>query len=303
MFASPWLWIGGVIAALMWTPYLVWQARHGWPQLDVSRSIAEGNSGTSEPRWLFIPFQFGLVSPFLAPIWLAGLVRLFRDRQLTWARAIGWAYIFMTVAFIAKGGKPYYIAGMFPVLLAAGAEPTIAWLRRGRERLRRWLLVAAFVLSAPVIAVALPVMPLSALPHTPIVDWNYDIGETVDWPLYVEQVARIYQEDFPGSTIVTSNYGEAGAIDRYGPPYEVPHAYSGHNGYYYWGPPPGTPTTVIVVGYDEAFLRQSFGDVMYGGDLHNLRVIHNDEQNVPMWVCRQPRANWATLWPRFRDIG
>jgi hypothetical protein len=252
---------------------------------------------------LFIPFQFGLVSPFLAPVWVAGLIRLFRDTRLSWARAIGWAYVFMVVAFIAKGGKPYYVAGMFPVLLAAGAEPTLAWVRRGRARVRRVLLVAAFVLSAPAIAVALPVVPLSTLPHTPIVDWNYDIGETVDWPVYVEQIARLYQEDFPGSTIIASNYGEAGAIDRYGEPYSLPHAYSGHNGYYYWGPPPGTPTTVIAIGYDEAFLQQSFTQVWTAGNLRNYRGIDNDERNAPLWVCRGPKADWHTLWPRFRDIG
>jgi len=155
----------------------------------VSASIAAGNSGTSEPRWAFIPFQFGLVSPFLVPIWLGGLVRLFRNANVRWARAIGWAYILMVVAFIAKGGKPYYVAGMFPVLLAAGAEPTVDWLRRGRAKLRRRLLIAAFVLGAPAALVALPILPLSVLPHTPVVDFNYDIGETVDWPVYVEQVA------------------------------------------------------------------------------------------------------------------
>src|SRR5207244_2344462 len=65
IFRPPWLWLGGVIAGLMWTPYLIWQARHGWPQLEVSSAIAAGRSGTSEPRWLFLPFQIGLVSPFL----------------------------------------------------------------------------------------------------------------------------------------------------------------------------------------------------------------------------------------------
>src|SRR5207302_1058343 len=59
--ASPWVWVGGILAAAMWTPYLLWQAGHGWPQLTVSRAIAAGSSGTSEPRALFLPFQLGLV--------------------------------------------------------------------------------------------------------------------------------------------------------------------------------------------------------------------------------------------------
>jgi 4-amino-4-deoxy-L-arabinose transferase-like glycosyltransferase len=301
-FATPWLWLGGVIAAAMWSPYLVWQARHGWPQLDVSRSIAAGNSGTSEPRAAFIPFQFGLVSPWLAPIWVVGLVRLFRDRRVRWLRAIGWAYVFMVVAFIAKGGKPYYVAGMFPVLLAAGADPVLAWVRRARTQLRRALLIAAFVLSVPAIAVAVPVVPLSALPHTGIVSVNYDIGETVDWPEYVAEIASVHQR-VPQAAIVTSNYGEAGAVDRYGGAHHLPRAYSGHNGFYYWGPPPDSVTTIVAVGLDESFLRRWFGDVRLGTRLHNTHDVNNDEQGVDVWIAAAPRADWRTLWPHFRDIG
>lgn len=303
VFASPWIWIGGVIAAAMWSPYLVWQARHGWPQLDVSASIAAGNSGTSEPRWLFIPFQFGLVSPWLVPIWLGGLIRLFRDREVQWARCIGWAWVLMVVAFIAKGGKPYYVAGMFPVLLAAGAEPTVRWLHRGRERVRRRLLTAAYVLSVPVVSFILPVVPLSTLSSTPVVAINYDIGETVDWPTYVAQIARAYDDAPKPAAIVGSNYGEAGAVDRYGSKFGLPKAYSGHNGYYYWGPPPDSATSVVAVGYDESFLRRSFKQVQLAARLHNPHDVDNDEQDEPIWLCTQPTASWSALWPRFRDIG
>jgi 4-amino-4-deoxy-L-arabinose transferase-like glycosyltransferase len=106
IFASPWLWIGGTLAAVLWAPYLLWQARHGWPELEVSRAIAAGRSGTSAPRALFVPFQLGLVSPFLAPIWIAGLLRLFRDPALRWCRAVGWAYLLLAAVFLALGGKP-----------------------------------------------------------------------------------------------------------------------------------------------------------------------------------------------------
>jgi 4-amino-4-deoxy-L-arabinose transferase-like glycosyltransferase len=167
ILASPWLWIGGTLATVLRAPYLLWQARHGWPQWRVSRAIAAGSSGTSEPRALFVPFPLGLVSPFLAPIWIAGLVRLFRDPALRWCRAIGWAYVLLAALFLALGGKPYYLGGMFPVLLAAGAQPTVDWVRRGPPRLRRTALVAAVMLSAAGSAlVTLPVVPLGTLSGT-----------------------------------------------------------------------------------------------------------------------------------------
>jgi 4-amino-4-deoxy-L-arabinose transferase-like glycosyltransferase len=66
-----WLWAGLAIALVVWSPWVFWQARHGWPQLHVSSSIASGGSASSQPRWALVPFQFLLVSPVLAPVWLA----------------------------------------------------------------------------------------------------------------------------------------------------------------------------------------------------------------------------------------
>ena len=79
---SRWL-VGGIALALaLWSPWLAWQADHGWPQLEVASSIASGGSGTSEPRWAFLPFQLLLVSPVLAPVWIAGLWALLTRASL-----------------------------------------------------------------------------------------------------------------------------------------------------------------------------------------------------------------------------
>ncbi|MDX6284942.1 MAG: hypothetical protein QOG53_427 [Frankiales bacterium] len=303
-FASPWPWVGGLIAAALWAPYVVWQARHGWPQLTVANNIAHGGSGSSAPRWLMMPEQFGLVSPWLAPVWIAGLVRLFRD---AWLRAFGWAYVLLVLMFTVTGGKPYYLGGMFPLLLAAGAQPTVDWVRRGSQRLRRSALAAAFVLSAPAFAVTLPILPLSQLDTIPIADVNYDAGETVGWPAYVEQIATVYRrltaEQRATTAIVTSNYGEAGAVDRYGGRLGLPHAYSGHNGYWYWGPPVANTRTVVAVGFGQAFLERFFDDVQLGARLDNRYDIDNDERGELVFTCTGPNADWSVLWDRFKDIG
>jgi 4-amino-4-deoxy-L-arabinose transferase-like glycosyltransferase len=304
-FASRRLWVGGIVAAIMWTPYLVWQARHGWPQLEVSRAIAAGRSGSSEPRSLFVPFQLGLVSPFLAPVWIVGLIRLLRDPAIRWCRAIGVAYVLLAVVFLAAGGKPYYLGGMFPVLLAAGAQPSVDWLRAGRGRLRRAALGAAFALSAGAILVTLPVVPVGSLHRTSIVDANYDLGETIGWPAYVQEIAAVYHRipavDRPNVAILTSNYGEAGAIDRYGPTVGLPHAHSGQTGYWYWGPPSDNATTLLVVGFDRNVLQRSFRDIRIATHLDNHLQINNDEQDAPVWICSQRRQDWSALWPRLRD--
>src|SRR4051794_27005222 len=131
---SRWPWLGGALALAVWSPNLVWQAAHGWPQLELARAIAAGSSGTSEPWYLFLPFQLVLVSPLLVPVWAVGWWRLARDPALRLWRAFAVASAVLAVVFLATGGKPYYLAGLYPVLLAAGAQPVVAWARGSRPR-------------------------------------------------------------------------------------------------------------------------------------------------------------------------
>lgn len=303
-----WLWLGALIALVMSSPYLVWQAANGWPQLGLSAAIASGSSGTSEPVALFLPFQLVLVSPLLVPVWGAGLVRLFRDPDVRDARAFAWAYGVLAVVFMATGGKPYYLGGLYPVLLAAGAVPLVSWLTRGRRTLRRAALGSALGLSAVVAAVLmLPVVPASALPDTPIVDINYDAGETIGWPRFVDTVAAVYH-DLPDdqradAVLVTGNYGEAGALDHYGPAHGLPRAYSGHNAYGFWGAPPDSADTAVVVGLGEAFLQRHFATCVEAARIDNGLDLDNDEQGAIVWVCRDPVQPWSALWPAFRRLG
>ncbi len=305
---SRWLWAGALLAALIAAPYLAWQAGHGWPQLEISRAIAAGSSGTSEPRALFLPYQLVLVSPVLVPIWVAGLVRLFRDPALCRLRALAWAYPVLAVVFVVTGGKPYYLAGLYPLLLAAGAAPAVAWAGRRRRRLRRWLLAAAVVFSVVVGGtVTLPVLPLDALAGSHLVAVSYDLGEQVGWPRFAAVVDGVYAGLPPSqratAVIFTSNYGEAGAVDHYGRALGLPRAYSGHNGYWYWGPPPQTGGPTLAVGFSAAELSRYWTSITPAATITNGHGVDNDEEGNVVYLCRgQPRP-WAAIWPGLRQLG
>lgn len=242
LLRSCWVWAGVLIALAVWSPWLAWQTAHGWPQLEVSGAIAAGGSVSSQPRWALLPFQLLLVSPLLAPVWIAGLIRLFRDPGVRRFRFLAWAWVVLAATFIATAGKPYYLGGLLPVLIAAGATPVDRWLERGRQKVRRVALVGAVVVSAIVGgAIALPILPVECV--EPVVAVNPDVGETIGWPELAETVAEVHR-DLPTadrSVILTRNYGEARAIDRYGPPLGLPPAYSGHNGYWELGAASGYP--------------------------------------------------------------
>jgi Dolichyl-phosphate-mannose-protein mannosyltransferase len=298
----PWLWAGVLIALALWSPWLIWQGSHDWPQLKVSSAIASGGSGSSQPRWALLPFQFLLVSPVLAPVWIAGLLALARDLQLRTYRFFAVAWVVLVVVFLATGGKPYYLAGMFPVLLAAGAIRTDAWLMRGRSELRRALLVAAIGLSGVVSAfIALPILPEDSA--GPVVAINSDIGETIGWPQFTRLVARAYRQTGRPAVIFTANYGEAGAIDRFGGSLGLPQAYSGHNGFAEWGPPPDRGSPIVVVGYGEATLRSHFVRCHLAARVSNSAGIDNDEHGEPIDVCDATRGPWSRIWAGLRHLG
>jgi Dolichyl-phosphate-mannose-protein mannosyltransferase len=298
---SAWPWLGGALALAVWAPNLIWQAANGWPQLELAEAIAAGSSGTSEPWYLFVPFQLVLVSPVLVPVWAVGWWRLARDPVLNTWRSFAVAYAVLAALFLLTGGKPYYLAGLYPVLLAAGAAPVLAW---ARGRLRAGLLAAGLALSLAIDGVlGLPIVPVERLADTPVPDISYDAGETVGWPRFAATIERVRDDLPPGDdvAVLAGNYGQAGAVDRFAP--SLGPAHSGHNSYWSWGPPADDVDTVIAVGYAAEDLRRWFGQVEEAARIDNGVGLDNEEQGRTVWVASDRQVPWSEIWLQIRRLG
>jgi 4-amino-4-deoxy-L-arabinose transferase-like glycosyltransferase len=299
LLRSPWVWAGAALAVAIASPTLVWQAANGWPQVEMAQAIADGSSGSSEPRWAIVPMQFLLVSPVLAPVWIAGLVRLFRDPAVRDVRFVATTYVAIAVIFLVTGGKPYYLTQLAPVLLGVGAQPVVDW---ARTTARRTALGAAVAVSAVVSSViALPVLPADRL--GPVLAVNYDSGETVGWPELAAQVRAVVRELPPAQRrdviVLTGNYGEAGAVERFAP--GLAPAYSGHNAFGYWGPPPAAAQPVVVVGWQDLDGRLTGCTTV--ATIDNGRDLDNEEQGAPVRLCDGPTSSWRAVWPDIRRLG
>src|SRR5256885_824014 len=101
--AGRWLGAGILLALALAAPNLWWQARHGWPQFSVASGIERGQGGSN--RATFIPFQFVYLAPPLAPFWIAGWLRLWRDPALRPLRLFAIAYPLAVAVVLAAGGK------------------------------------------------------------------------------------------------------------------------------------------------------------------------------------------------------
>lgn len=294
--ASKWLWAGVAMALAIGSPNLVYQAVNGWPQLEMAEAIAETDG--AENRILLLPFQFLLLGLFLVPVWFAGLWAILRRPDWRPIRALALAYPVLLAVTWATQGQFYYSIGLVAVCYAAGCVPVAAW---ARSRGRRTVLVAAVALNAAVSAVvALPLIPVDAVGDTPIPDMNSSVPDGVGWQAYTDQVEAVVASLPPGTdtAIITANYGEAGALERYGE--NLPPVFSGHNQLHEYGPPPASTDTVVTVGLDLHEVLPYFDSCEAAAELDNGVGVDNEEQGATVAVCRGPVRDWSALWPEFQ---
>jgi hypothetical protein len=240
-----------------------------------------------------------LVQPVLLPLAVAGVVGLWRSGTF---RALAWTAILVELLFFAAGGKSYYPAPVYPLLYAAGA----VWLERsvGSGLLRRAWVTAAVVVTLVMVPILLPVLPAGAVARSGLLTSISE--EMFGWPDLARQVAAAYASLPPsereGAMVLASNYGEAGALDLYGPGLGLPPVVSPHLTYYYWAPARMSPDVVIAVGYERQDLEPLFADVTLVGTIGNSYGVHNQEAGRPVVVCRSPRRPLWQAWPSLKRL-
>ncbi len=308
---SGWLWSGAGLAILIFLPNLMWQVQHQFVSLDMLRHIHARDVGQGRHRG-FLPGQIKLTLLAL-PIWVAGLRFYLLSPQGKRYRALGWMYVVPLVLFVVAKGRDYYVAGTYPMLYAAGAVTVERWLtsvRSSRASTIKKCVGAALVLDAAIAAaVALPIAPIDSAWFRVANQVNGDFREEIGWPELVETVARIRDslpaEDRAHLGILGTNYGEAGAVNLYGPQYGLPRAISGVNSFWYrgYGDPP--PEVVIVMGLSRDVLETKFTSCELAVHTSNRYGIANEEtsRHPDIFVCRGPRPNWPEFWKHFQYYG
>jgi Dolichyl-phosphate-mannose-protein mannosyltransferase len=298
---SRWPWVGALAAMLVGLPNVVYQAAHDWPQLAMGQALADNNAADVRPQLpLLLVVMLG---PPLVAVWVVGIAWLLRrERRGTWGFLVVGLAVLVVFTFVS-GAQPHYPVHLLSVAFAAGCVPVAAWLApRPVWRVGTVALLAAN--AALSVLLALPVVPLATVGATPLPEIGPLVGDQVGWPRYVDQVAAAYRSTSqPAPTaVITSNYGEAGAVARFGGALGLPQPVSGQNSLYeLGGPPPGT-RAVLVVGYQLEAVRDLFGSCDVVARLDNEVGVDNEEQGAPVAICRDPRKPWYAVWPRFRHL-
>ena len=308
---SKWLWLGASLALLLFLPNLIWQWRHDFISLAFlqhihARDIRIGRTST------FLPDQLEITLLAL-PLALAGIYFYFFAERGRRFRVLGWMFLVPLVLFLLAKGRGYYLAPVYPMLYAGGAVLGESWLQRCGRGWRIAVTSLAFVAlllnSALIASVVLPIAPVNSPWWKKMVQQNNDLREEIGWEELVENVARIRDslspEDRARVRIFCGNYGEAGAINLYGPRHGLPAAICPVNSFWErgYGDPP--PELLIVLGGSVKNLEGRFDSVELVGHVTNREGVANEEttDHPDIFLCRHLRAPWAEVWKKIRGFG
>jgi 4-amino-4-deoxy-L-arabinose transferase-like glycosyltransferase len=315
--ASRWLWVGGAIAFLVFLPNLIWNVQHHFPFLELQANIRASGRDVPLGPVAFFGQEILLMHPLTLPIWLAGLWFYFFTQAGRRFRAIGWAWIFAALAIVTLSPRVYYLFPAFPALFAAGgvwweqllARPRWTWLKFAYPIL---MLLAGAVLAP----LAIPLLPPETyIRYTKALGLEQPRIETArlgplpqifadqfGWDEMAASVARFYNALPPDvrarTAIFAQSYGQAGAIDLFGPKYGLPPAIGGHQSYFLWGPRGYTGESMIVLDDDEEGLDKLFTSVRKAG-----RVYHPYSmpyQHFDVFYCQGMHPPLQEFWPRLK---
>jgi hypothetical protein len=246
--------------------------------------------------------------PILLLVWLPGLIWLLWNRM--W-RVLGLTFVVFFVLMEVSHAKNYYLFPIYPMLFAAGAVAIEHWLRNR----------AAWTRPA-----ALAVIMLATVPTVPMFTWMLSpehllayqnaigfkpakvevhhesllmqpIADQFGWPELVRDVAAIYNSLPPAERATTGiwagNYGEAGAINLFGPQYGLPHAWSRHQNHWYWGPPPQAYANLIVIQWGREDVQDNCTSFQA---FEHYQRFGMGEENAPINLCRGVKFNMQKIW-------
>jgi len=307
-FSRQWIWIAFAIALALFLPNIIWQVRHHFPTIeDLENVRREGKNVVLGPV-AFIKEQILVMGPILLFVWLPGLVWLLRKRM--W-RVLGLTFVVFFVLMEISHAKDYYLFPIYPMLFAGGALAIEEWLTNKATWTRAALTAAIVILSLPLVPMATWMLsPEHLLAYQGAIGIRpakqevrheslliQPVADQFGWPEMAREVAAIYNSlppDERGQTgIFAGNYGEAGAINQFGPQYGLPRAWSRHQNHWYWGPPAQAYKNLIVLQWSREDVQDNCTSFQA---FEHYQRFGMEEENTPIYLCRGALFDIQKIW-------
>lgn len=311
--ATPWPYVAGAVALAAGSASLVGQIRLGFPVV-VHLSVLRNDQLLRLSPLDFLSGQLEMFGPALV-LGLIGFVYLMRAGAMRRYRVVGWTCAGAFLMLMALRGKAYYIGPIYPALFGAGA----AALAKSSTRLCRttYGLLAGLVVLYGLMALpfGLPVLPpgdmaryATALGQKGAVTTNrgevlalpQDYADMLGWEERVKAVARVYHDLPPDkqarAVLLAANYGEAGALEFYGPRYGLTGGVILRNSGVLFSPGAKPGEVAVALGLSPEFLSRFFRSVELVTRYDHPFTV-TEERNVPIVVAEGPNRSIREMWP------
>lgn len=312
-----WFWFGCCLAAAIALPNFVWQWQHQFPFLQLMHYVRQSGRDIVLPPLPYLQAQaqmLGFVAALLVPFALL----FFFSKQGRLFRALGWAYLIFLGEMMFLHGKMYYVAPVYPIMFAAGA----VWIEGVTERkLWIWVKPSLALAMTAVCSIYVPtILPILNVPsflayehkmgieqqkfeHMPPGVLPQLYADMFGWEEIAQRVAAYYHtlspEEQRKTAIFANNYGDAGAIDFFGPKYGLPKAIGGHQNYWIWGPREYTGESMIVLGEgDDRNMQTKCTSYSIIGNTKD--PLSRPDEWLPIYHCRGFKWNLQTIWPELK---
>jgi len=316
LLLNRWLWIGVGVAFIIFLPNLVWQIRRGLPSLAwlLYHRVAPDNVRLTPLG--FLGEQIVELQPVTCPLWIAGLWFYLGAREGRPYRVLGWTYVVVLALLLILRGRVYYLFPAYPMLFGSGAVVIEKALSPRRWAWLKPAYVAGLLLGGAFFApLALPVLTVEGyMRYSDAIDLDPPDIETrklgklpqlysdmFGWREMTAAVAQAFNSLPPGqrseTAVFANTYGEAGALDFFGPAYGLPPAISAHQHYFYWGPRDYDGRSVILLGHNPVLEAQCASEEQIGAVQNDFAMPY---ENFPILHCQGLKRPLKELWPSLK---
>jgi 4-amino-4-deoxy-L-arabinose transferase-like glycosyltransferase len=308
-----WPWVALLVALVVGSPTLVGQIALDWPLIGQMQGLRQSQLGHVSVAGFFLTqLMFG--PAMLAGAWGAGA--LLFSRRLRPFRPIGWTVLVVWITLVVLHGKAYYVGATYPTLFAGGGVALEAVRRRalgaGLRQAAAWATAAYGVLVLPLGVPILGPAPLDRYIHAigavealrdnqgQLGRLPQDYADMLGWKERTAAVAAAYHALPPleraEAVIIANNWGEAGALEFYGPRYGLPQVVCAAGSFYFWGPGEKAGAVAVTIGESREGLRRFYDSIEAGPHLVNPLTVR-EERDLTVYICRRPRTTLQAIWP------
>jgi hypothetical protein len=316
-FARPWFWLGVVIATVIALPNFLWQRHWNYPFAQLIINVRQGPRDVMVSPLPYLWQQTQMIGFVSAVLVVLGLRFLFSRAGRPYA-VLGFGFLGVLGLMVALKGKFYYVAPVYPVMFAAGGVAFESLTRSARWRWLRPVYAAVMIAVGGLIApTMIPILPVKTFiaysqkfgiqqqkfENQPLNELPQIYADMYGWEDRVKIVADYFHslppEEQKVTAIAAPDYGQAGAVDLFGPKYGLPKSISDNNNYWIWGPREYSGESMILLNEDspEKYAAQCASLLLVArpGDPYSRL-----DSNRPIYHCRGFKRDLHELWPELK---